>query len=308
MPELPEVESVRLGLIKVLKNKKILKIKVSNQKIVSSNSNKRNPDKEKEKEFIKNIENKKIINIKRRAKNLIINLEDDSIILIHLKMTGQLVFVSNKNQKTIGGHPIIESYEEKLPNKHTHIIFKIENGNLFYNDVRKFGYVLYFKNEIEMMKNESIKSHFESIGLEPFDKEFTEKYFLTEIKNKKYENQTLKKVLLEQKIVVGCGNIYTDEICFASKVLPMRLCRSLTQKEIKNIYKNIKIILQNAIDAGGSSISDYLLADGTRGNYARNHKVYGMAGEICKTKKCKNILSKIIIGGRATVFCENCQK
>ena len=214
-------------------------------------------------------------------------------------MTGQLVFVDKKKNKTLGGHPIVKSFTDDLPNKHTVIIFNLNNGTLFYNDVRMFGYVLYFKN----MGDARNHGLFKNIGFDPFDKNFTLEYFKKEIKK---TNRNLKATLLDQKIVTGCGNIYTDEVCFASKVLPERICKSLNEKEIESIYKNIKSILKSAIEHGGSSVSDYLLADGSRGNYAREHKVYGKGGKKCFT--CKNTLERKVVSGRATVFCKNCQK
>ena len=299
MPELPEVESLRLGLENKIINSKILSCEILKLKIVSGNGTKRKADKKKALEFINSIRNRKIKSINRIAKNLIINLDDDSILIVHLKMTGQLVFVDKKQNKTLGGHPIINSYTHDLPNKHTCIIFNLNNGVLFYNDIRMFGYVLYYKNILEA-KN---LGHFKNIGLDPFDKNFTFDYFKTEIKKK---NKNLKSVLLDQDIVTGCGNIYTDEICFASKVLPTRNCKTLSDTELKLIYKNIKNILSLAIKHGGSSISNYLLADGSKGNYTKLHKIYGKSGEKCKS--CKNILEKSIVSGRGTVFCKFCQK
>lgn len=310
MPELPEVESIRLGLLNKLKDKYISNIEIIKPKIVSSHSNIRKADKDKVDYFIKNTKNKRIKDIKRRAKNIFIILNDDSLILIHLKMTGQLVFVDNKNNKTAGGHPIIDSYKNDLPNKHTCIIFEIKkksqdktknniDGRLFYNDVRQFGYCLYYDKLDDIIN----KKHFDKIGMEPFDNNFTLEYFEDKLKNK---TKSIKSILLEQSIVAGCGNIYCDEICFASGVLPNKKGASLTKNELKKIYNSIKKILQNAIDEGGSSISDYLLADGSRGNYARYHKVYGRSGEKCL--KCKNILQKMLINTRTTVFCDNCQK
>lgn len=299
MPELPEVESLRLGLLKKIINSKILSCEVLNPKLISGNSTRRIINKKKTADFINSVTNKKIKKIERIAKNLIFYFNDNSALVIHLKMTGQLVFLDKNKNKTLGGHPIIKSYTETLPNKHTSIIFNLDNGTLFYNDVRMFGYVLYYKN-IEEAKN---SGHFKNIGLEPFDKNFSLEYFKQEIKKK---NRNLKSVLLDQSIVNGCGNIYTDEICFASKIKPTRLCKTLTDKEIEILYKNIKKILNAAIENGGSSISDYLLADGSKGNYARYHKVYGKSGEKCK--KCKNILVKEIVAGRTTVYCDYCQK
>lgn len=298
MPELPEVEALRLGLEKKILKSKILEVKILTPKIVSSKSNIRTINKNKIKEF-SSIRNKKIISLKRIAKNLIIGLSDESVLIVHLKMTGQLVFVDKNKNKTFGGHPIKKTFKEDLPNKHTAIIFTLNNGVLYYNDVRKFGYVLYYKNILEAKK----VGHFENIGLDPFDKNFTFNYFKNELKK---TSRNIKSTLLGQSIVTGCGNIYTDEVCFASKVLPSKSCKNLNNKEVKDLYKNIKKILTLAIKHRGSSISNYLLADGTRGNYARLHKVYGKAGENCKI--CKNILQKKNIAGRTTVFCKYCQK
>ena len=293
MPELPEVESIRLGLRKSILDKKFLSVKVLEGKIVASHSNIRVGSKSKTKNFIQNIIGKKIKDITRRAKNIIISLEDDSIILVHLKMTGQLIFEGAPT-----AHP--------TPSKHTHIVFELENGILNYNDTRKFGYVLYYKNLSAAIDN----NHFQKIGLEPFDKNFTQEYFESEIEKLKIKKsiKNIKTVLLEQSIVVGCGNIYSDEVCFASNVLPSRPCSSLNKIELENIYNNIKYILTEAIRVGGSSISDYKLSDGSKGGYVDQHKVYGKAGQICSTKCCNSVLEKIIISGRATVYCARCQK
>ncbi len=281
MPELPEVENVRIGLEKELVNNSFLSVEIRESKIISSNGTKRIRDKNKENEFVENVVNKKIKSITRRAKNIIITFFDESIIIIHLKMTGQVIFNGEIN-------------------KHTHIILKLKNNNaILYNDIRKFGYVLYYKNTEEAIKYK----HFSKLGLEPFDASFTLKYFKENILKK---NKSIKSALLEQSVVVGCGNIYCDEICFASKVMPSRNCKTLSSLEIKDLYKNIIKILSIAIRMGGSSISDYKLVNGDSGKYANNHKVYGKHNTPCV--KCKNNLQKIIISGRATVFCSVCQK
>jgi formamidopyrimidine-DNA glycosylase len=236
MPELPEVEALRRGLVQRVAGAKILDVKVLQGKIVAGKGTIRKASKKKTEEFIKNLKNKKIVEIKRRAKNLIFILDTKEIILVHLKMTGQLVFVPNqevtKQRKTLetspqeqrasrlsrtrllsfseasvnisGGHPIQES-ENNLPHKHTYIIFTLNNGILYYNDVRQFGYVLY----IPLPTEEGLEKHFENIGVEPFDKEFTLKYFKEKLREK---NTPIKKLLLDQGVVVGCGNIYCDEI------------------------------------------------------------------------------------------------
>jgi len=297
MPELPEVEALRLGLLNHLIGRKITDVQVFKPKLVYSNSNKRIECSYKKNEFETELKNQVFKSIKRRAKNLIFEFESGKIMLVHLKMTGQMVY-QDANTTTLGGHPI-ELSENKLPNKHSHIIFDLDEGQLFYNDTRMFGYVLYFPSMQEFEK----KDHFKGLGLEPMSDEFTLDYFSTALKKK---NKSIKSVFLEQSVVVGLGNIYCDETCFLAKVRPDRLCKSLKDQEIENLYNYSKLVIDSAIKEGGSSVANYLLADGSKGNYAFFHNVYQKSGQPCKI--CKKPLSKIQHAQRSTVFCDSCQK
>ena len=304
MPELPEVESLRRGLVPFTVGEKITKVEVLMPKLVSAKGTTRQPSESKTRVFIDGLTGKTIIDIDRRAKNIIFKLDDDSILLVHLKMTGQLVFKGHKpsssEESTIwGGHPIQETDDNKLPNKHTYVIFTLQNGTLYYNDVRQFGYLLYYPNQAEF----EAEDHFKDLGLEPFSDEFTFDNFRTELKKRTGQ---LKKVFLDQKVVVGLGNIYADEVCFEAKVLPMRTIKSLKDSEIQALYNAILRILPLAVKLGGSSVANYLLADGSRGNYAREHKVYGRAGKECQV--CGTTLEKVQFAGRTTVYCPVCQK
>jgi formamidopyrimidine-DNA glycosylase len=300
MPELPEVEALRLGLKSRLVGSKILKIKVKDGmgKLVSSNGTTRQPNPLKVLEFENLPISRTITELYRRAKNIMILLDDGALILVHLKMTGQLVFVSSDNVKVLGGHPMQESTQD-LPHKHTYITFKLDTGTLYYNDVRQFGYVLYFPSYTEFQK----LNHFDKLGAEPLSEDFDYNTFAKKLKTKK---SPLKKILLDQTIVVGCGNIYADEVCFASGVLPTRMCDTLTRNETQKLYDNIRRILKMAIEQGGSSVANYLLADGSRGNYADYHNVYGKKGKPCVV--CGNLLSSGVIATRTTVFCTHCQR
>lgn len=162
-----------------------------------------------------------------------------------------------------------------------------------------FGYVLYYENILDARK----VGHFQNLGVDPLSKDFTLKYFTEALKKK---NKTIKAVLLEQSVVTGCGNIYTDEACFASSVRPTRLASKLTKLEVDHLYKNIKKILRLSIKHGGTSLSDYLNAEGKKGNFMKYLKVYGRAGEKCLN--CGSVLKKIIVAGRTTVYCPKCQK
>lgn len=299
MPELPEVENLRIGLENAVLRQKILEVEVRHPKIISGKGNVRIASKKKALEFEKELKGEKFIAITRRAKNLIFKLTNNKVILTHLKMTGQFAYKANKGKEKItGGHPI-EISESTLPNKHTHIIFTLEKGNLYYNDTRKFGYVLYFK-DIETLEKED---HFGNLGLEPLDNNFSVEYLIENFKNKKSKIKTL---LMGQNIVTGIGNIYADESLFEAGILPTREASTLTKNEIKKLHAVIIRILKKAIAVGGSSVATYRLIDNTRGNYAREHKVYGKSGKKCVN--CKNTLSTTQIQNRTTVFCSSCQK
>lgn len=299
MPELPEVENLKQGLERYILGQKILSIEVTKPKLVSGKGTLRSPSKKKVLEFVNNLKLQRFIAVERRAKNLIFKLTNDKIILAHLKMTGQFVYKSRSGKNDVSGGHTIEASETTLPNKHTHIMFELENGVLYYNDTRMFGYVLFYPT-LEHLDREK---HFEKIGLEPLDDSFTIKYFSDSLKSKKSK---IKSVLMSQEIVTGVGNIYTDESLFEAGIRPERLANSLKKEEVKKLYKAIKRIITRAIKTGGSSVATYRLVDETRGNYAREHKVYGKNGLPCV--KCKTKLKKILIGSRTTVYCARCQK
>lgn len=298
MPELPEVESLRRSLKPYIVGKTIQSIIVHKPKLVSGAGTVRQALESKKQEFETQIIGAEILDITRIAKNIIIHLSTGQIILVHLKMTGQLVYQDDNQNKVLGGHPIQLS-ESQLPNQHSHIIFELNQGTLFYNDVRMFGYVLLFPNLDELYKI----GHFDKIGLDPFDPNFTAKYLYKNLKTKKSK---LKTVLLEQSIVTGLGNIYADEVCFRAGILPTRIANTLSKKEVDKLHQAIIEIIPKAVEMGGSSIANYIMADGSRGTYAREHKVYGKAGKLCV--KCEQILQKTIINSRTTVFCQFCQK
>lgn len=298
MPELPEVESLRRSLKPYIVGKTIQSIIVHKPKLVSGAGTVRQALESKKQEFETQIIGAEILDITRIAKNIIIHLSTGQIILVHLKMTGQLVYQDDNQNKVLGGHPIQLS-ESQLPNQHSHIIFELNQGTLFYNDVRMFGYVLLFPNLDELYKI----GHFDKIGLDPFDPNFTAKYLYKNLKTKKSK---VKTVLLDQSIVTGLGNIYADEVCFRSGILPTRIANTLSKKEVHTLHQAIIEIIPKAVEMGGSSIANYIMADGSRGTYAREHKVYGKAGKLCV--KCEQILQKTIINSRTTVFCQFCQK
>lgn len=306
MPELPEVENLRRGLERAILGQKILNVEVRKPKLVSGNGTLRKASLKKVAEFEKGLTREHFTAVERRAKNLLFKLSHGKLMLVHLKMSGQFVYKGKGSNKLVeGGHPI-ELSEKELPNKHTHVIFTLSKGTLFYNDTRMFGYLLYYPN----IKAFEAENHFGHYGVEPLLKEFTYKYFSKALKNKNGRARgragKIKAVLMDQKIVTGLGNIYADESFFESRIRPDRSPSSISPLESKKLYTAIIRILKRAVKVGGSSVTTYRLLDATRGNYAREHKVYGKAGTPCPN--CDRPLSKTVIQTRTTVFCANCQK
>ena len=298
MPELPEVENLRLGLQRRILGQRVRSIAVRNPKLVSGRGNLRKASPKKTREFIRGLTGARILDVTRRAKNLVFHFSGGKRLVVHLKMSGQFVYKENGKNKVDGGHPIRIS-ETVLPNPHTRLIFELGKGILYYNDTRMFGYLLYYPSEAHLDK----AGHFRNLGLEPLDAAFTPAYFRGSLRARKAR---LKSVLMDQAVVTGLGNIYADEVCFLAKVRPNRNASSLSDKEIGRLHRAILVILPKAIAAGGSSVVSYRLADGSRGNYAREHKVYGRAGEKCF--RCGSVLKKTAINNRTTVFCAKCQK
>jgi len=220
----------------------------------------------------KTLNKHKVKGIRRRGKILIIDFEENYSLIFHLKLTGQLLF----NTK---------------PSKHTRKVFNFDDGTLLvFNDLRKFGWWRKVKNTKDIEN---------SLGPEPFSLNLQtfEKILLKRPKSR------IKPLLLDQKFIAGIGNIYADEILFASKIQPTRKAVSLSKREIKVIFQNIKKILRKAVELGGSSVKDYVNAEGKQGNYQKYHKVYQKK----QCSSCKGNIKREKIAGRTTHFCPICQ-
>lgn len=298
MPELPEVENLRRGLDEKIAGQKILQVIVKKPKLVSGKGNIRKASYKKVSEFKEGLYGEIFINVERRAKNLIFRFASGKVLLVHLKMSGQFAYRGTNKEKIIGGHPIQIS-EDTLPNSHTHVIFTMNNGTLFYNDTRMFGYLLFYPSVSAFEK----ANHFELYGMEPLDPKFTTKYLIEALKKKKNK---IKSLLMNQDVVTGLGNIYADETLFEAGILPNRIASTLKKREIEKLHKAIIRIIKRAVKLGGSSVATYRLLDLSQGNYAREHKVYGRSGKPCVI--CGTILKKELIQNRTTVFCSKCQK
>ena len=286
MPELPEVEVVRKSLNRKIKNKEIKKVLVKNKnlrfKVPSDFKN-----------FLKN---KKVINVNRFSKYLILCLNNKSYCLIHLGMSGTIHLLNLKEKNIITNTSFYNS--PLLPNKHNHIEIFFKDLKLIYNDPRRFGFFQIIEN------NRDLKKRFIHLGPEPFDNKFNLKYFQKFIQNKL---KTIKDLLIDQKFVSGIGNIYASEILFLSKVNPSKKIKSLNKKECSQIISNSKKVLLNAINKGGSSIKDFKNTDGSKGGFQDSFKVYQREGECCKRLYCDGIIIKKVIANRSTFFCNYCQ-
>src|SRR5258708_82877 len=305
MPELPEVETVVNELRLKLKNKKIKEVRVLMPKIVAMGpatlSNLRKSGEKVSAEFSKTLKGKTITAISRRAKMIIIDLAGKYAILIHLKMTGQLIFFDKKHlHKQIRLLNLTNYKPVRLPAKSTHVIFEFTDGSrLFYNDFRQFGYL-----KLVTDKELPLVSELQGYGPEPLDKRFSYKEFEKVLS--KRPNAPLKSWLMDPTIIAGIGNIYSDEILFFAEVLPTRPVKSLKEPEKKLIFKGIKKVLQDAVSHYGSSVGDFVRPSGAWGTYGLLHKVYGRGGEKCE--RCATIKKRLNINGRTGSFCPKCQK
>ena len=286
MPELPEVEIVKKSLKKNVKDKKILDVIVTN----------RNLRFKVDKDFEKILKNRKIQNINRYAKNIIVELNGNIYVIIHLGMTGTFHLIRNNVLKNTN----LSFYQSKdLPIKHNHIVLIFKKFRVIYNDPRRFGFFRLLKDK------ESFKLYLNNIGYEPLDKNFNLKYLK---KNILFRNKCIKSILLDQKIISGIGNIYANEILFHSGLNPRKKGLKLKDFELKYLYKYSKLVLRKAILKGGSSIRDFRNTEGAKGSFQDNFKVYDKDNHNCPNKKCNYKIKKINISNRSTFYCENCQK
>ena len=281
MPELPEVETIRRGLTNFLKNETIKDVKVLCDKSFVG-----------PKTLIKN---QRIIDIRRKGKALLIDLNNGITMMIHLRMTGQLIFRGEGN--FAGGHPT-DSFVNELPDKQTRVFFELKNGTLFFNDQRKFGFVKLIETS-EVDNDTFIKK----LAKEPWD--MTVKEFKENLMH--HKSAPIKATILDQKVVAGIGNIYADEALFYAKIHPKRETGSLTDDDIKNLLEGARTVMQASIDSGGSTMKTYVKADGTKGDYLRLFaKVFRREGEPCE--RCGTDIVKIRVAGRGTHICPSCQK
>lgn len=287
MPELPEVETVRLGLQRLLPGKVI--------KDATSDFERSFPNAPQDiRQFLLGSE---ILEVKRRAKVLLIELSSKYSLVIHLKMTGQLVFVGA--ERFGAGHPN-DSLVGQLPDKSTRVVFTFQDGSkLFFNDQRKFGWVRLIPTvevpEINFMKK---------LGPEPLEADFTNKLFKERLSRRKKSG--IKAVLLDQTVLAGIGNIYADESLWAAKIHPETKVMDISDAKVQALHKEIIAVLRLSIEKGGSSDRNYVNAEGKKGSYISFAKVFRKEGSACQ--RCGREITKTRVAGRGTHICLFCQK
>ncbi len=271
MPELPEVETVKETLKHDVIGKMIEDIYIYHNNVIEYPS---------VEEFIEKIKNENIVNIHRRGKWLMFEL-DHYYLLSHLRMEGKYFIRNNKEPKLL--HELVK--------------FNFSDGtSLRYHDTRKFG-----KMHLIEKGKELARKPLNKLGLEPWDEKLTEKYLKEKYSGKKLP---IKTVLLDQSMITGIGNIYADEILFLSSINPLKPCSNLTKKERETIIENIRSVLEHAIELGGTTIRTFESSEGVHGLF--QNELYVHDQKTCP--KCSSEIIKIKVGGRGTYYCPKCQK
>ena len=288
MPELPEVETVKIGLSKLLPGKQV--------KSVNFDWPKSFPNATQDVEGF--LAGAKITEVTRRAKVLIIELDTKYSLIIHLKMTGQLIYRGEQNSFG-AGHPN-DSLIGELPDKSTRVTIQFtDRSRLYFNDQRKFGWVrLVPTAEVPQI------DFFKKLGPEPLSPDFTPAEFRKRFK--KRQNARIKAALLDQTVVAGAGNIYADESLWCARIHPETRVKNVSDQKLNKLYHCLRDILQLAIDQGGSSDRNYVDAEGNKGSYLSFAKVFRREGQPCQ--RCGHEIIKTRVAGRGTHTCPKCQK
>lgn len=270
MPELPEVETIRRDL-EILHQQKIIAIYRSKKKMrLESSVN------------LQRLVDAKINQVNRQARYLLIDLDNQHTLIIHLGMSGRLSIVNNFSQL-----------------KHDHFACQVSSNQwLVFNDPRRFGF-------IDLIENKNLPQHkmLVKLAVEPLSEQFNFQYLKTKLANK---TLNIKTAIMDNQIVVGVGNIYASESLFDAKISPIRSVNSLKDSELKKLVASIKKIISNAIEQKGSSISDYYDAKGNLGNFQNNHLVYDKSNQPCRV--CNSEIIRIVQNSRASFYCQKCQK
>ncbi len=304
MPELPEVETVRRGLERLIVGLQIKSVKHDNERSFPN-------DPTLVSEFVIGSE---IKIVKRRAKVLLIELSTNYTLMTHLKMTGQLVFVAKVAKSQISnikpqistdevrfgaGHPN-DSLINKLPDKSTRVTITFSNdSHLYFNDQRKFGWMKLLPTELI-----SAEPFMQKVGPEPLEPEFTDKIFISRVRRR--ANTSIKAAIIDQTVLAGIGNIYADESLWGAKIHPATLVKNVSDTKLKKLHQEIISVLNLSIEKGGSTDRNYVNAEGKKGSYIEFVKVFRRENLPCP--RCNTAIIKTRVAGRGTHTCPKCQK
>lgn len=286
MPELPEVETIRRGLESLILKKKIVQVDVDTQTRKAFQGD--------EKDVVDTI----VVGLRRRGKALLIDLSNGVTMMIHLRMTGQLIWRGiDERDNFAAGHPS-KNFMAELPNSQTRVSFVFGEGALYFNDQRKFGFVKVLsteKVEEEKFIRELAKEPWEMTVQELFER------------CRRHAKAPIKAVLLDQKVIAGLGNIYADESLFYASVHPAKKAGELTEEQVALILEGARSVMMESIDSGGSTMATYVKPDGSTGSYLENFaKVFRREGRDCV--RCGETILKTRVAGRGTHYCPKCQK
>ncbi|HEY5347684.1 MAG TPA: bifunctional DNA-formamidopyrimidine glycosylase/DNA-(apurinic or apyrimidinic site) lyase [Rhizomicrobium sp.] len=291
MPELPEVETVRLGLQPALEGRTITRAQTRRAGL-------RIPFPP---HFAERLTGQNVVRIARRAKYLLLELSGGETLVIHLGMSGRMAVYAQGGERKLGQFVYQAAPPGAGDGKHDHVVLESDApARIVFTDHRRFGLMT-------LVETAALAEHslFKGMGIEPLGPDFTAAHLAAALKGKK---TPIKSALLDQRVVAGLGNIYVCEALFRSGISPRRLAKSLSPARIAPLVKEIKAVLKEGIKAGGSSLRDHRRTDGEMGYFQKSFHVYGREGEPCAKKSCPGTVKRIVQAGRSTFYCPKCQK
>ena len=291
MPELPEVETVRMGLAPVLEHHRFTKV-------ITRRGDLRVPFPP---HFAERLTGCAVVHLTRRAKYLLAELNDGETLVIHLGMSGRLSVYAEGRERRLGNYVYDPPPSGAGHGPHDHVVMETDApAEIIFTDPRRFGLML-------LIDSATLADHplFKGLGVEPLSKEFTTDYLLAALKDRR---TPIKSALLDQRKIAGLGNIYVCEALFLAGISPKRLAGSIHRDRAAALVKAIRQVLRAAIRAGGSSLRDYAKTDGALGEFQHRFAVYDREGNPCPGKACHGTIRRIVQGGRSTFWCPACQK
>ncbi|HQU69761.1 MAG TPA: bifunctional DNA-formamidopyrimidine glycosylase/DNA-(apurinic or apyrimidinic site) lyase [Albidovulum sp.] len=283
MPELPEVETVRRGLLPVMEGRVLLAADVRRPDLRFPLPGR----------MAERLSGARVLALRRRSKYILADLSTGETLLIHLGMSGRILISGNTVGEFHHAHP--------APAKHDHVVFEMEGGaRITFNDARRFG-------AMDLMPTATAEAHWllRDLGPEPLGNAFNEAYLAQRLKGRA---TPIKAALLDQRFVAGLGNIYVSEILYRAGIDPRRQAGKIAEARIASLVPLTRAVLSEAIEAGGSSLRDYRQADGELGYFQHSFRVYDREGQPCPTPGCDGSVRRIVQSGRSSFFCPSCQR